>query len=171
MRNITLNAEEVAVLMMMYWPAPFPGGKGIGGLLPYGVKNVLKWKNRIGLDRAAKRFETKMKKERLWNSPELGSIAMPVLYYNKGIVVQKDTMLYKSIYFGEDLFVMIDQLGEDEYVFSMGETIDELACEDFIGKKAKVILLDHNEKGKEITIDKGVVEIEKRFVEDCLLNA
>lgn len=95
---------------------------------------------------------------------------MPVLYYNKGIVVQKDTMLYKSIYFGEDLFVMIDQLGEDEYVFSMGETIDELECEDFIGGKAKVILLDHNEKGKEITIDKGVIEIEKRFVEDFLLS-
>lgn len=27
--------------MMMYWPAPFPGGKGIGGLLPYGVKKCV----------------------------------------------------------------------------------------------------------------------------------
>lgn len=167
MTNIQLNAEEVAALMMLYWPAPFPGGKGIGGIIPYGVKNVLKWKNGIGLNNAIKRFKKKMTSLNLWDSPELGSIAMPVLYYKKAVTIQKDKTVLKSIYFGEDLFVVIDYLENDEYLFSFKFSSDEIDLSDVNDTDLKTIYWSRDKKGKEIK-DKEIKSINQNEIIEFL---
>lgn len=150
--ELKLNAEEIAVLMMLHWPASFPGGKGIGGIIPYGIKNVLKWKNAIGLRNAVKRFEKKMTSLKLWNLPELGSIAMPILFFDKAVTIQRGKVLCKSIYWGEGLLVMMTYLGNDEYIFSVEDSLDEMDFDDLKGDDLNVILWGRDSKGKEIKV-------------------
>lgn len=167
MEKIILSAEEVAVLMMLHWPGPFPGGKGIGGILPYGVKNVLKWKNRIGLDNAVKRFKKKMKENAMWNSPTLGSVAAPVLYFEKAITVEKEKKeIYKSIYWGEGLFVMIDFREDNEYAFSIMHSIEEYDFYDLKNNDWLITFWERNAKGKKIKSREMIAKLDQQTAQN-----
>lgn len=57
--EIRLNAEEMVALMLLHWSGSFPLGKGLEIILPYGVKNAMRWITRIGLKIAKKDFKRK----------------------------------------------------------------------------------------------------------------
>lgn len=170
MKEIRINAEEVAALMMLHWPTMFPGGKGIGGIIPYGVKNVLKWKNRIGLDNAIKRFKKKMINQKCWNVSELANLAIPVLYYEKAITIQRGKELVLSIYLGkEEYFVTLEFSGNDEYVFAVKDSLDDVNLENFLGKDDKVIFWNRDKKRKTVK-EKELTSITEQEIKDFFTN-
>ena len=61
MLKLKVSAEEVCTICVMGWPGPLPPFQGVQGILPYGVKNAIKWKSRMGLKKLVNRQYEKLK--------------------------------------------------------------------------------------------------------------
>ena len=104
--------------------------------------------------------------QKCWNVSELANLAIPVLYYEKAITIQRGKELVLSIYLGkEEYFVTLEFSGNDEYVFAVKDSLDDVNLENFLGKDDKVIFWNRDKKRKTVK-EKELTSITEQEIKD-----
>lgn len=116
MLKLKVSAEEMCAICVMGWPGPIPPFQGVQGVLPYGVKNVIKWKSRMGLKKLVNRQYEKLKKEKIWGTKEYNGMVMSFLFYNQAYTFAGPQDNFITFYEGtESNFASIGTLDNKEY--------------------------------------------------------
>lgn len=106
--KLCFNAEQFCAVCVLTWPGPLPPFKGVQGILPEGVKNVVKWKSWLGLKKILKQEKNRLvelEKEKLLKLEELNDVMLTIHFYTKSISVLCDNNYLISFFEGleEDL--------------------------------------------------------------------
>ena len=114
--NLKLNAEEMCVICVMAWPGPLPPFQGVQGVLPYGVKNAIKWKSKLGLKKLIRNQHEKLKKNKIWGKKEFNDMLMSVLFFNQAYSFVDVNKNFVTFYEGtEGNYSSICSKNSDEY--------------------------------------------------------
>lgn len=114
--NLKLGAEEMCIICVMAWPGPLPPFQGVQGVLPYGVKNAIKWKSKLGLKKLIRNQHEKLKKEKIWGTKEYNDMLMAVLFFNQAYTFVDSNKNFVTFYEGvEGNFASICSRNHNEY--------------------------------------------------------
>lgn len=110
--KLCFNAEELCAVCILTWPGPLPPFKGVQGILPDGVKNVVKWKSRLGLKKLLKQEISKLEKENLLKTGELIDEMTTILFYKKSISILCDNNYLISFFEAPEGYVSLKFLND-----------------------------------------------------------
>lgn len=114
-----------------------------------------------------KKFQKKVTDSELWDPNELDKIADSVLYYEKAIAIQRGEEPILNIYAGKGYFVVINFCGNDEYIFSIKDSLDDVIFDDLIGNYLKLIFFGVDKDETE-TFKEMMVFFEREIVENFM---
>lgn len=114
--ELKVSAEEMCTICVMGWHGPLPPFKGVQGILPYGVKNVIRWKSQIGLNKLIHNQHEKLKKEKIWGTKEFNDMVMAILFYKQAYTFVSSQNNFITFYEGtESNFASICSRDHKEY--------------------------------------------------------
>ena len=114
--QLQVSAQEMCTMCVMAWPGPLPPFKGVQGVLPYGVKNVIKWKSQMGLNKLIHNQHDKLVKQKIWGSKEYNSMFMAILFFKHTYTFEDSNKDFITFYEGiENDFASICSKDNDEY--------------------------------------------------------
>lgn len=91
------NEEEMVMLMIMAYGGMTP--RGIQAILPIGVNNALKWKNRIGMDKFANKIEEKFKSKKFWwGNEEFDELIMSIAVHDVQVAFKEGDNYLQSFF-------------------------------------------------------------------------
>ena len=113
---IQVNAQEMCTMCVMAWPGPLPPFQGVQGVLPYGVKNAIKWKSALGLNKLIRKQHDKLKNEKIWGAKEYNSMFKAILFFKHAYTFEDSNKNFFTFYEGiETSFASICSRDNNEY--------------------------------------------------------
>ena len=159
--NLKVNAQELCTMCVMAWPGPLPPFQGVQGVLPYGVKNVIKWKSALRLDKLIRKQHEKLKKEKIWSKKEYHSMLHGILFFKQAYTFEDSNKNFITFYEGiENTFASIRLKDNGEYeinnYLSREEWLESIMCtydEIIKNENVELFTIIHHycgKKGKEV---------------------
>ena len=125
--KLKFSAEEFCALCILSWPGPLPPFKGVEGVLPYGVKNVVKWKSQLSLKKLLKKEKGKLEQAGLLQNGELVDAMITIHFYQKCISIVQEEQHLISFYEAPEGYVSLNlSNNEDTYEIKKYETKKEM---------------------------------------------
>ena len=174
--NLKVNAEELCTMCVMAWPGPLPPFQGVQGVLPYGVKNVIKWKSNMGLNKLMRKQHDKLEKEKIWDTIEYNSMFMAILFFKHAYTFEDSSKNFITFYEGiENSFASICLRENDEYEianYSNRETWLEAIMQKYqnviVSENLELFTVIHHycgKKGKEVRDSYSAAEWDVKMLE------
>ncbi|RDU23997.1 hypothetical protein [Anaerosacchariphilus polymeriproducens] len=166
---MVVNEEEIVMLMIMAYKGMYPSLRGIPSILPFGVNNVLKRKNQIGMDKVAEKVKKKFTSQDLWWGKEkFEKIIMSVAVHKLQIAFKNGEGYLKSFFQSEYGYAFLEfkerGLFEIRVVNNKEEWMEELK------EFSKAFFKNYISEMKHTEIEKHLKESEARICLKKFIN-
>lgn len=166
---MVVNEEEIVMLMIIAYKGMYPSLRGIPSILPFGVNNVLKWKNQIGMDKVAEKVKKKFTSQDLWwGKEEFEKIIMSVAVHKLQIAFKNNKGYLKSFFQSEYGYAFLEF--KEKGLFEIRVANDKEEWMEELYEFSKAFFENHVSEMDYTEIDKHIKESEARICLKKFIN-
>lgn len=155
---INLNSNELCALSLITWQGPFPLFKGVQGIIPDGVRNSVKWKSKIGLQKLAKDIQMRLEIEGIWGTAVFENSMITIIFYEQAVSVMCGKKYIANFYKAEeglssitfceerDMYEIQDYKQESQWLIALCDNCNKL----HVDEEMELVISTRDSNGKKI---------------------